>query len=274
MKLALLVTSLDNIGDEIQSFAVSQHIAQENFILLDRDFLNSYKGDKCAVVMNGWFSHQPRNFPPSDKITPIFFGFHISHKCIETYKKFKSYFIEHQPIGCRDQATADLLESWGINSYLSGCATMTFPNRIKKITQDKNILIDVDKKFFRKNEKNIFLSTSHKSSINFINFDLKMKIAENVVNFYRDNAQRVVTSRIHCAMPCFSMGIPTIYTGIIEPRTDILNMIDIPKISLNRFFKSSLEDLPFRLPAFEDLKARITLDLKEKLNQKGIQVKS
>lgn len=113
MKLALFkYSNSTNIGDNIQTLAVAQHINQE-YSYIDRDYLNEYDGDKVIVVMNGWFSHIPSNWPPSPKITPIFFGFHMSKSASREFKKYTDYFAKHAPIGCRDESTAKEIASWG-----------------------------------------------------------------------------------------------------------------------------------------------------------------
>lgn len=118
----------DNVGDNIQSLAVSQHVEKVD-MFIDRDSLSSYEGEECVVVMNGWFSHRVGNWPPSAAIHPIFFGFHMTTAAMDAYKKHVAYFKKHEPIGCRDPETAKVLREWGIESYVSGCATMTFAKR-------------------------------------------------------------------------------------------------------------------------------------------------
>ncbi len=45
MKLALMSYSLSsNFGDEVQTLAIKQHIDQDSFTFVDRDYLSSYDG--------------------------------------------------------------------------------------------------------------------------------------------------------------------------------------------------------------------------------------
>lgn len=271
MKLALLKCSTStNIGDEIQSLAVKQHLKNKNVLYVDRDNLNSYDGENCVVVMNGWFSHIPENFPPSNKITPIFFGFHITQPAYEKYKKHVAYFKKYEPIGCRDIQTMEALKKWGVKSYLSGCATMTFPERLKQPTTPKVMLVDVRKKYFRKNERNNLLFNSHDLLTPILKNETKFQIAEEFLNYYHDHAGLVVTSKIHCAMPCFAMGIPTIYAGVQDERTAVVDLIGLPKIKLPLFGYLSYETLPFLTPKYQDLKNSITDNLKKQLNDHNI----
>lgn len=274
MKLGLLkYSNTSNIGDNIQTLAVAQHVKfRDHFV--DRDFLSQYDGMDCAVVMNGWFSHEPQNWPPSPKITPIFFGFHIAAEALESFTNHRDYFKKYEPIGCRDQGTADILKSWGVDAYVSGCATMTFKSRDTTPQNGRLMLVDVDKRQFRREKREEFASfvkLSHLHPLKELRTEIKNGIAADLLQFYRDNASNVVTSRIHCALPCFAMGIPTVYCGVDEYRTKLIERVGIPRIAPQSigYKKISLED--FNKPDYEDLKQSITNDLKTKLAQVGVE---
>ena len=275
MKIAYLGTfSSNNIGDEIQSIAVKQHIKDNNFIVLDRENLNIYDGDECILVTNGWFQNFPENFPFNKKIHPIFFGFHIAEKSIPFYKNYISYFKKYEPIGSRDFETSNILKSWGVRSYVSGCATMTFKNRLSGSQQNKIFLVDIDQKTLKIDAlDDKIIKNSHQLGVKYIPPEIKIAIAEKLIDFYRDNASYVITSRIHCAMPCFAMGIPTIYCGINNYRTSVVDMVGIPKMTLSRWRKRTLKSLHFVKPNYEELKDKITEDLKSKLKSHGVSTK-
>ena len=65
-KYALLKYNTDNIGDEIQSLAAKRFLPQVDYYL-DRDNLNSFvpvsDNEDIKLIMNGWYSHKPQNFP-------------------------------------------------------------------------------------------------------------------------------------------------------------------------------------------------------------------
>ena len=66
-----------NIGDYIQALASSKFYDKiDGFI--ERDELKLYNGEACKVIMNGWYMGKPENFPPSDKIIPLFVALHIN----------------------------------------------------------------------------------------------------------------------------------------------------------------------------------------------------
>lgn len=43
--------------------------------------------------------------------------------------------------------------------------------------------------------------------------DQKLELSQEILNYYKDNAKIVITSRFHCAMPCIAMGIPVVFLG-------------------------------------------------------------
>lgn len=56
-----------NIGDYIQALASAQFLPHiDGFI--NREKLKDYKEEPCSVIMNGWYIHNPEQWPPSNKI--------------------------------------------------------------------------------------------------------------------------------------------------------------------------------------------------------------
>lgn len=74
MKIAALGWDGNNVGDDIQTLAVMQHLPPVE-IFLNRDRLHSYEGPECVLVMNGWFLTNFEGWPPSSKIRPVFLDF-------------------------------------------------------------------------------------------------------------------------------------------------------------------------------------------------------
>ena len=139
-----------NIGDYIQSIAARQFLPQVD-LLIERDELNLYEGDPLKIIMNGWFTHRPKNWPPSEQIDPLFVSFHLNKtvaKKLLKNKKVVSYFKSHEPIGCRDYDSMRRMQDAGIDAFYSGCLTTTlnyngalFENPPEKT--DKVLLVDV-----------------------------------------------------------------------------------------------------------------------------------
>lgn len=263
-----------NIGDCIQTLAVTQHLPRVD-LYLDRDRLDEYDGDPCLLVMQGWFSHRPTAWPPSPRITPIFHGFHITREAEPVYARHVDYLRRHQPIGCRDRGTYNLVRSWGLEAYLSLCCTLTFPTRAAAPAEPYYALCDLQKGMLNPAIRKKTIRVSH--SIAPIDPMVQIDYARAMLDFYRDHASHLITSRIHAAMPCIAMGIPVLYIGRRNPRTDILTDVGVPgrhtwsnRSPLTPLRKLFIHEHSFYQPRIEQLKADIIGKLRERLAQHGI----
>ena len=63
--------------------------------------------------------HHPEQWPPSEKIHPLFVAFHINELAKDTLLSNESiaYLKAHEPIGCRDTHTTDMLKAKGVKAY-------------------------------------------------------------------------------------------------------------------------------------------------------------
>ena len=269
MKYKLLAVSskaVVNIGDYIQALAALQFLpANDGFI--QRESLRTYQGEEATVVMNGWFMHHPEQWPPARSIHPVFLAFHLNVLAQERLLSDEgiAYLKEHEPIGCRDRNTVNLLASKGIEAFFSGCLTLTL-GRNFRFEGKRESIIFVDpffvtrwsivkgmrnlatlvvhwkaiKKIARKipegsgGRKMMILATFYREYRKLFSKDAlvngeyicqqsryyknafqtdeeRLKEAERLVRKYAQ-AQLVVTSRIHCALPCLGLETPVIYT--------------------------------------------------------------
>lgn len=261
------INGLVNIGDYVQALAARQYFKNISICLdRDKDFA-LYQGEDVKIIMNGWYMDNPENFPPSEKIHPLYIAVHINSyglpamlrpECVE-------YFKKHQPIGCRDKHTVRLLESKGVEAYFSGCLTLTLGRKykfdgerkgiyiveptfstydlskrpllimksliyllfnfasIKKIAQKKgdcsvrSLLHNAIyfKEYAKVFERQILLDAEYISQCNEdyarMTIDERLASAENLKKKYA-KAKLVITSRIHCALPCLGLETPVIYT--------------------------------------------------------------
>lgn len=206
-----------NLGDEIQSLAAEQFLPRVDK-KFDRDTLASLtESEKYLVIMNGWFSEFPdKCFPPSDVISPVFIGFHLSDSK-DSHKRFLSpksvdYFKRHEPIGCQDKKTMETLASKSVKTFYSKCLTLTFPKRDGAPKNGNIFVVDAAHipiaEFLH--EQAIFLT--HKINDAYGD-ELKSLLAKRLLELYRDEASLVITTRLHCALPCLAMGVPFIFFG-------------------------------------------------------------
>lgn len=278
----LLICSGDgkrkNIGDYIQSVAQEQFLEHVDYYV-EREKLDEFcSTQKTNLIMNGWFMRHPTKFPPSEWINPLFVSFHIVPRNAKKMltEATISYLKKYQPIGARDTGTQMLLQSYGIDSYFSGCLTLTlglkysseikdgsiyfvdpyyeigignrygkllrhisalyysfkYCNKINKI--DSSFTYEFHTSFFRFSKRidrilvrssfyhsystlfsdellfqAKFVTHSVKQSV-FVNDDDKMEYARQLLRKY-SKARLVITSRIHCGLPCLGIETPVLF---------------------------------------------------------------
>lgn len=256
---------ITNIGDYIQALAARQFLPRVDGYV-DRELLKSYSEEPCKMIMNGWYMHDTTQWPPTDLITPLFVALHMNVSAREGMlsKEGIDYLKGHQPIGCRDINTADVLKSKGINSYFSGCLTLTLGYKYHSAEKEEKCYIvdpkipiskdlvsiikdvfyfilkrkdvntvtsklfsDVNMKkkrlasrFLRTYSKHIELKTLVEAEYiqqqnKFYATQLKteeerLQEAERLVKKYA-KARLVITSRIHCALPCLGLETPVVF---------------------------------------------------------------
>ena len=264
-----------NIGDYIQSLAAKQFCDDCNVIYYHRDKLNEYKGQDVKVIMNGWFTHKPENWPPSKHIHPLFVAFHIN---IDAYKYLLSensirYLKQFEPIGCRDENTVNMLRSKGVNSYFSSCLTTTLGYKYRSEKERSKVYVvdpvhfvpemsyrlkkyvflfyyirffrgvnryirsikvnnKYDLSFCKRNYsryasiirsyiiirqilsptelKKVEVLTQYHYDYEYPTNESRFQRAEKLIHLY-SNAKLVITSRIHCALPCLGLNTPVIF---------------------------------------------------------------
>jgi hypothetical protein len=258
----------NNIGDDVQTVAVMQHLPGVDGFL-DRDHLNTYDGPEAIIVTNGWFLEKLDNWPPSPSLKPIFFGFHVREAARPVIARHADYLKKHAPIGCRDRGTMEFIRSLGVEAYLSYCATLTFeppadrqPDSIYLVEVDKNNLTSR----FRRSSGLAIKDVSHR--VVEVSTNTRLQFAKEMIETYGKKAALVVTKRIHCAMPCVAMGIPTVFIGPKTYRTEI-----VEEIGMKRWARSTLITRPFapkvdQIPAPLDISAiqkTIRADLRSRI---------
>ena len=274
--------STNNLGDHMQIIANLNLLNRYNIkpeIFIDRDneikSIPTYKKDKqILLVMNGWHKTNCIEWIPNRQIIPVFISFHIRlHQCplliddcsIDYYKKY-------EPIGCRDMYTEELLKKHNIKTFISNCLTLTFP------TRDKGIY---NKIFISSRCKTIlqYLPVEIVNNSEFINhysdttdFDTNMNNARLLLENYKNNAKLVVTTFLHCALPCLAMGIPVI---VLYPDSllEISKSDDERFSSLSKIIKiykyNEINIINWNPPIvdIDNIKKNILVQYDDKLNQ-------
>lgn len=212
-----------NLGDNIQSIAATRLLPKIDGYV-SREGLNEVN-EPCIVSLNGFFMDSP-NWPPSDNVIPIPFAFHISRKFEKNIcsEKGLSYLKQYAPIGCRDKETVNILKRNGVEAYYSKCLTLTLEKRQETPKNGKVFVVGVTKKLQKVIPNSILKDSIYveQSKIELPNVpnETRVALAEDLLNQFKHNASMVITSRIHCAMPCIAMGIPVIFLFNSQKKSD------------------------------------------------------
>ena len=231
IKFGLLKYSTLNLGDEIQSIAASYFLPQIDF-MVDRETLDMFEGNKDEIhkiILNGWYMHNPERWPPSPSLLPLFISFHLTQGILpnslfeltpsETLlnEENKEYLRAFSPIGARDLSTLELLERNQIESYFSGCLTLTLPENDENKVEDVIYLVDVDDEIAaacRKYNPGEIRIVSH-VDFHLLNSTDRFNKAKKLLDCYK-TAKCVITSRLHAALPCLAMKTPVLLINTQE----------------------------------------------------------
>lgn len=217
MKYGVIYAPTVNVGDDIQTLAGINFLKSKGihkYVFVNRERLSDYDGDEINLVMNGWYMHNINNFPPAKNINPIWLSFHVSDKRLII--KNLEYFKGQSPIGCRDQATVDMFKKHNIDAYFTGCLTLAFDKHTEK--GDKKYLVDINTKCnyipdFDMNMKQFrdFKIVEHDTfKRGYSDIEKRMQLANEFIDNYK-KASLVVTSRLHCALPCRAFGTDCVF---------------------------------------------------------------
>ena len=259
MKYGLIVhIKTRNLGDDIQCYAMEKFLPRVDY-LIDREHLDSFytkTGEKVAAILSGWYLKNPMNWPPSPflKLLPI--AFHCANSKGQGIFILKDYGAEWlkkiEPIGCRDEGTAELLESYGISAYISGCFALMLKPFADVEPHGKIVLVDCQKEvidFIKKKTKKKIVLASHRYAVDRLppevvdyaakhdrkdviptshepaqadephkkvvhkgSWSYRRALVEGLLKFYQ-GASLVVTGRLHAALPCLALGTPVLMIG-------------------------------------------------------------
>lgn len=227
MKYGLIVyKDTFNLGDDIQSYAVSKFLPHTDYII-ERECLDGFhtnNGERVATIMGGWYLYNHLNWPPSPFILPFPISMHfdtfyskVAGEKITRNFVFEDYgatwLLENGPIGCRDNNTKELLQKYGIPSYFSGCLTLTLSPFENVERNDLICLVDVPKtatNYIKEKSKGEIFETTHSINMKTLDWTQREKIVEEQLKLYQ-GASLVVTTRLHAALPCLALGTPVLF---------------------------------------------------------------
>ena len=215
MKYGLFKYETENIGDEIQSIAARRFLPSVD-AYIDRDRLGEYCPDEeTKIITNGWFMHAPYQWPPkSGKVIPLTVSMYIDQadsKVLDTFFSDTSikYLNDHGPVGARDLSTLELLQKHGVESYFSGCMTLTL-QRDPSIPKGVFVLaVDVPQSVVEMVQSHTGRSVIHASPYFDANMsqDDRFQLAEYFLYLYQSAAAGIST-RLHAMLPALALETP------------------------------------------------------------------
>ncbi len=213
-----------NLGDDIQALAAQRLLPRLDY-RIDRertDLFASRFGEPVHTVMNGWFSHAPDHWPPSAAVHPLVTSFHISRgpgasgyprSAAEMFFEgdARRWLERYAPIGCRDLDTLEQCRAAGLDAFFSGCLTLTLSRPDLPREEDLIVLNDaplaVINRVMETTSKKIQLTKHYRR--NEGDEGRREATARDLLRLYA-RASCVITTRLHCALPCLAFGTPVL----------------------------------------------------------------
>lgn len=220
--IAAIRVSTQNLGDHLQILAALQLLRRFGIrpsAFIDRD----YELEDCSalrelpgpigMLIHGWFKNGHDRWPPSEKIAPIFFGFHIRlfQSPALMSPEAVDYYRRQAPIGCRDVYTLELLSRAGVECFETNCVTLTLHCRLAEPSlQTELFVVSRDRRLLDLVPEHLGPRTYLSHYTDTQDFGSNLLAAKAMLERYRNRARLIVTTFLHCALPAIAMGIPTI----------------------------------------------------------------
>lgn len=211
-----------NVGEDIQILAIENiyikmGIDLSEIVRIPVSKLRTYDGDFVVLPINYPLYGK---FNLSYKIIPVYLGLSLLSGEASEGLHLKQY----EPIGCRDVHTYKELLERGIDAYLSGCLSLTLPYQFPNYKErDKVYIVDIPDKY-----KDILPDCIKKDAVYETHVFHGGSVSENysreLYSKYINEARLIITSRLHCALPCLAAGLPVIF--LCEKRSFRLDWLE------------------------------------------------
>src|SRR5262249_4731640 len=160
----------------------------------------------------------------------------------------------------------------GVSTYLSHCLSLTFDRRPRQQTGDKVIVASRDREIID------LLPPEYRGDHVYLNhytarhaFSDYLTEAKAALAFYRSRARLVITTCLHCALPCIAMGMPVVAflprsQYDFQPASDEERFSGLMQIApVHRFGNTSDVDWEPRPIDVEGIKRTIALDFRNRV---------
>lgn len=264
MKYANIISSgtrLRNYGEDIQLLAIEKlyeymGIPYDEVVRITATELFTYDGDEYLLLPVNW-PFWGSYSKLSDKIIPVYLGISALGDAITESMRFKQF----EPIGCRDQRTFEICQRNGIAAYINGCISLTLPKREE--AGDKVYIVDACEELLDYIPKDMKENAVYKTHV-FYNREIHETESAQIYEEYKKNARLVISSRLHCIIPCIAYGIPVVYAAkYLSTRSNWLKSL-IPLYDEKSF---DMIDWNPDAVEIEDLKKKILENAAERIRE-------
>ena len=246
---AVLDYRTNNVGDWIQSYAALQFLPFVD-VKVNRDWIRADASNfsrPVVVFLNAYWTSGDGTacWPPPDNVDAIPIAIHIAYPKLILTEAGIAWFKKNEPILTRDIRSQNLLRAKGVNAIFAGCLTLTI--RREKWSYRHGTLIALEHNIHGKLHPEVkILPDVHWMDVyyNLISdsasmrqyptayreFELQDRMWGRAVRNLElmGTVEKVITDRLHVALPATSMGTPTLfvdggwdssgrYTGLLTP---------------------------------------------------------
>jgi hypothetical protein len=216
-----------NIGDPVQSYAMLELLKNPDISIVDRDRISDFAPkEETQLIASGWMIGNADFVEFNENVYAVGVSLHLSgwpyfgrtrqltnEFAVDNH--FLGEFRKLGNIGARDLFTMGELRRNGIDSFFSGCATLTFADR-KSQKKIDILCIDVDEdvvNYLRSDlHREVYVSTNVSPPQNqeFMTIQKISDVSEPYLELI-SSASVVITSRLHAALPAVSQNVPVIF---------------------------------------------------------------
>ncbi|QSX07151.1 polysaccharide pyruvyl transferase family protein [Sedimentibacter sp. zth1] len=206
---------VNNLGDNMQIITIDKiyeymKIPKEDIIYIDKNKTGTYNGEYVILPVSmplidyveGGICNRF-----SDHIIPVFIGLTLAKDSLLPQEV--SYLKKYEPIGCRDERTLSTVRAYGIDSYLHGCITALLPKR-ENNDGEKVFIVDVCDELLEFIPEDIKKDAIYLSHMHAEHIEDPKYMAMEYYEKYKNDARLVITSLLHCSVPCMAAGIPVV----------------------------------------------------------------
>lgn len=217
MTFAAMTFSTENIGDDIQGLAAQRFLPRVDE-WIDRDHIAEYDGPPANMIFHGWIGDITNALPIPPQLNVLPVSIHVSPPTWAwAADKWRAFGERFGAVGARDLPTMLWLQSIGVDSYFSGCVTLTLPRVHSSVERSLRYAVDFDG------------ALAHTQVTHNCGHDVSMRErfdgAAALLHLYADAAE-VVTTRLHAALPCAAYGTPVTLRLDNERTCGLIELLD------------------------------------------------